>query len=735
MNDDPHPAGAEVEEEGQPGGERRHYSLRNLYLDPNNYRLINEQGYSEVPESQAKDGQVQWRTSRLLAGEKNQNIRDLVDSLKANGYLPVDQIQVKQLEGGGFLVVEGNRRVAALQHLEKEYEQKFIDLGRLDPAIFSRVPVVIYEAGDELHHLTVMALKHISGNKKWGEWNQARLLEDMHSHHSLSEDQICARIGISKVELRRSLRALSLVEQYRKSDYGDQFNENKFSLFKEAVRKSDLKDWLGWNDSSHTAENKKHREMFFSWLSREPVERGDVDAGFADQYLEPALVKRDDVSLLAKMIHDKSAISQLEESRDINIAYRSSNQILKERQEAAIRSVSQDIHSLSAMHINGENLDELESAYGNLKSILDRTRASGLNGVAQQEVFHDRISNHFSSILVEHYKQLQNFQLCSPRRINLLAGLNNSGKTTLLEAIYLLARQNDFTGLLETIRRRGKVAEDRLNPEWFVSQLGEDIRIKGNFDGQACEILIKHFKETDTSIDKSRYLESVEISTTYGAHNQEAITRIFKGRDRETLAAGIKTLCPVVFSSPFFLNEPHRYAIYYHKSTQSKALPKIFEFIRHKVQNSISDVRLVDEWQRFLVTDSRYENALDLTEYGEGIQRIFFIALLFASAQNGIVLIDEFENAIHADLISDFSGFIYDLAVFFNVQVFITSHSKECIDAFVHNTPDLSQLSVCALVEHEDKQSEKRKIIPREYTGKQFAKLLKAGNVDLRRAH
>ena len=733
MTDEQNPV--ETDDDNAVDGSRRTYSLKNLHLDPNNYRLINEPEYTEVTEEQSKDKQVARRTFRLLAGNKNQNIRDLVDSFKANGYLPVDQIQVKKLESGGFLVVEGNRRIAALQFLEKEYEDKAIDLGKLNPEIFSKVPVVIYQEGDALHHLTVMALKHISGNKKWGEWNQARLLEDMHTQHQLTENQICARIGISKVELRRSLRALSLVEQYQASDYGDQFTETKFPLFREAVRNAALKDWLGWNENGYKAEHTEHRELFFSWLSREPIESDDEDSGFGDEYLEPALFKRDDVSLLAKMINDESAIAQLKVSRDINIAYRSSNQILQERQEAAIRSVNQDIQSLSALQVSGDNLGELESAYGRLKSIIDRTRASGLSGVAQLEVFHDRISRHFSRIDVKQYKRLHNFQLQAPARINLFAGLNNSGKTTLLEAIYLLTRQNDFTGLLETIRRRGKVAEDHLNPEWFVSQLGDDIQIQGCFDNEDSEVLIKHFKEADTSIDKSRYLESVEISTSYGEYNQEALTRIFKGRDRETQAAGIKTLCPVVFSSPFFLNEPHRYATYYHKSTQSKALPKIFEFIQNKVLNSITDVRLVDEWQRFLVSDSRYDSALDLTEYGEGLQRIFFISLLFASAQNGVVLIDEFENAIHADLISDFAGFIYDLADHFNVQVFLTSHSKECIDSFVHNIPDQSQLSVCALVEHQDEQSGASEIIAREFTGKKFAKLLKAGNVDLRRAH
>ncbi len=179
------------------------------------------------------------------------------------------------------------------------------------------------------------------------------------------------------------------------------------------------------------------------------------------------------------------------------------------------------------------------------------------------------------------------------------------------------------------------------------------------------------------------------------------------------------------------LNEPHRYASFYHCSTQSKSLPKIFEFMREAVLPTLKDIRLVDARQRFLVDDDAFPDSRDLTDYGEGLQRIFFISLLFASAANGVVLIDEFENAIHTELIGRFAGFIHKLAEIFNVQVFLTSHSKECIDAFIKNVPKekVNDFSFCALVPSADGI-----ISAREFTGGEFWRLLKAGNVDLRKA-
>lgn len=715
--------------EGAVEANNRRVSLRSLYLDPNNYRIIHEEDQVDVPEEDAKDRIVAQRTLRLLAGEKNQHIQDLIESFKANGYLPVDQIQVKEISSGGYVVVEGNRRIAALKLLQQDFIQKGVGLGKLDPEIFSRIPVILYADADEMHHLTLMALKHISGNKKWGEWNQAKLLEKMHEN-GLDEADICRRIGITKVELRRSLRALSLVEQFRRSDYGDQFTESKFPIFRQAVRNSSFKKWIEWDESTGIATNSTNRDLFFSLLSREPIEEEDEEgySGFGQKYLEPAITKRDDIDILGKIVSDDRALEQLKLSRDLNAAYRASDLVFRERQDSAIKSISADISTLTQLAIRGESLPELEGALGRLQTIVERTKSSGLGGVEQKAVFHDRIDEHLTMLEIGEYRGIRNLKLDKLSRINLFAGINNSGKTSLLEAILLLARQNDFAGLIDVMRRRGKVAADQLDPEWLLEQLGGNIIISGVFDKNATKIQIEHYEENDPQLDKSRYIQSVEISSSYGQFANESITRVFKGRDRETQADSIKLLCLAIFSSPFFLNEPHRYTAYYHRSTQSKSLGKIFDFLRRAILPTLKDIRLTDERQRFLVDDERFSEGIDLSAYGEGLQRIFFISLLFASCQNGILLIDEFENAIHIDLIKEFVPFVVELAVEFNVQLFVTSHSKECIDAFVASIVSPEEFSFHAIVKDGDR------IVSRDFAGVEYRKLVKAGNVDLRRA-
>lgn len=721
----------ETSPDGNPAANLAYVSLRNLYLDPNNYRLIHEPDQKRVADSDAKRRDVMQRTLRLLCGDKNQNIQDLIDSFKSNGYLRVDQILVRRLEDGGFLVVEGNRRVAALKFLQQEFEAKSIDLGALDPELFSKVPVVLYTDANETHHLTLMALKHISGNKKWGEWNQAKLLETLHAVHGLDEGEICRRIGITMVELRRSLRALALVDEYQASDYGDQFTETMFPIFRQAVRSAALKDWLDWDDVQRRANHAAHRDLFFSLLSREPLEEADDEGevGFGKHYLEPVITRRDDVDTLAKVVSDERALAYLRKSRDLNGAYRNSDLVFRERQEAAVQSLAADVEVLAQLAIRPQNLPELEGVRGKLQSIIDRARASGLSGVEQKAVFREWVDAHFTAITVPSYRRLQGLNLTQLARINLIAGVNNAGKTSLLEAIYLLARQNDLDGLLEVMRRRGKVASDQLDPQWLLEQLGDStIAIGGTFDGLDARVSLHQKTEADAAIDKARYLGSIEIEAAYGPTPLGSLNRIFKGQERETQADGLRLLCPVVFSSPFFFNEPHRYTAFYHRSVQTKALPDIFEFLRANLLPTLRDIRLTDERQRFVVDDEQFATGVDLSSYGEGLQRMFLLSLLFASAPHGVVLIDEFENALHHDLITPFARFIYQLAVKFNVQVFVTSHSKECIDAFITGIPQVQDLSCHAMVNTPEG------IRSRDFSGPTFRRLLEAGDVDLRGA-
>jgi AAA15 family ATPase/GTPase len=67
---------------------------------------------------------------------------------------------------------------------------------------------------------------------------------------------------------------------------------------------------------------------------------------------------------------------------------------------------------------------------------------------------------------------------------------------------------------------------------------------------------------------------------------------------------------------------------------------------------------------------------------GDGINRVLTIILALVNADNGFLLIDEFENGLHYIVQEQLWKVIFNLAQKLNVQVFVTTHSEDCIAGF-----------------------------------------------------
>jgi AAA15 family ATPase/GTPase len=71
-----------------------------------------------------------------------------------------------------------------------------------------------------------------------------------------------------------------------------------------------------------------------------------------------------------------------------------------------------------------------------------------------------------------------------------------------------------------------------------------------------------------------------------------------------------------------------------------------------------------------------------LSQFGDGMNRLFDILIALANVPGGILILDEVENGLHYSILTDVWKTIFNLAKQLNVQVFATTHSWECIVAF-----------------------------------------------------
>ena len=66
---------------------------------------------------------------------------------------------------------------------------------------------------------------------------------------------------------------------------------------------------------------------------------------------------------------------------------------------------------------------------------------------------------------------------------------------------------------------------------------------------------------------------------------------------------------------------------------------------------------------------------------GSGFARVLELTLAFSEVTNGAILVDEIENGLHFSILSGVWREINSLSQKFNVQVFATTHSHECMVA------------------------------------------------------
>ena len=79
---------------------------------------------------------------------------------------------------------------------------------------------------------------------------------------------------------------------------------------------------------------------------------------------------------------------------------------------------------------------------------------------------------------------------------------------------------------------------------------------------------------------------------------------------------------------------------------------------------------------------SNSSEPVPLRSMGEGMNRMLGVILALVNAKDGMLLIDEVDTGLHYSVLPDLWKLIFEVAHHLNVQVFATSHSKDCIEAF-----------------------------------------------------
>ena len=695
-----------------------------LLLDPNNYRFIDKSEYRVVTDEQVADDRIQQRTFNFIVGKNNENISDLITSFKTNGFLDIDQIQVRAI-GDKYLVLEGNRRTATLKFLYDEYK-KGNDVGKLTESDFKSINIVEIAEDNPIQHLITMGLHHISGKKRWSAVNESQLVSDLQYRYSMSEDEICNSLGITKQKLRRNLRTLSLIKQYKDSDFGDQFRTEMYTIFETVISNSAMKNWINWDDAEYSAENIDNLVRFFSWISQ--TEENEINEDNGEEHIvvkEPIITQYRQIKDLSAFINDEKAVERMEKSRSITEGYTLSDEVGETKLRNAIGNIKTDVQAVFnfSEYMNEEDFSEVLK----LKDKLDKLTPTNYAVIKINEKntakYFQNTHKHFEYICIKQYRKLHDINIKHLSRINIFAGGNNLGKTSILESFYLLSQLNDMNSLFELERFRGKFYNE-FQSKWLNKNIADRIEITGSFNETPIDICIQK-EDSVEDIDKTNYISTIKTEAKVNGADLESSIHLYSNREPDLRYAKVQVLCQGSFTSPYrynidLLSKAHSYAV------KEKYYDEIVDFIRENMDDSIEKITLVED-NRFLVTSNKLDASVDITKFGEGMQRVFEIALLMGYNRNGILCIDEIDCAIHHSLLVSFSKFLQQLAERFNVQVFLSTHNKECIDAFIEaKYNENKNITAYSLTE------ENENVVCKYVSGERLESLIQSINFDIR---
>jgi AAA15 family ATPase/GTPase len=134
---------------------------------------------------------------------------------------------------------------------------------------------------------------------------------------------------------------------------------------------------------------------------------------------------------------------------------------------------------------------------------------------------------------------------------------------------------------------------------------------------------------------------------------------------------------------------------------------KLYSFLK-KIDSNIENVKLIGGERIECKVKNHNGDFIyrDLNEFGDGLRQYISIIIDLYAVGNGFLFIDEVDNGIHYSVLEDLWEIIFSISKEMNVQIFATTHSLECIQAYCRVAERLNDqdISFTTLVKNKDNQ-------------------------------
>lgn len=314
---------------------------------------------------------------------------------------------------------------------------------------------------------------------------------------------------------------------------------------------------------------------------------------------------------------------------------------------------------------------------------------------------------------IKNYKSIKDLEIKKLNRINLLIGRNNAGKSNILEAILLFATRFSSASIVKILSlhkdiylERGMNGRIRVSSsvENFLSLITDrsqremrqcGIELKGNDE----TVTFRSYKVEKNEKDGETYIKFLPFSESELNINSEEVQEMQRVSVEKELdetpnfrILSIKRWVDdgVVDTRCLYVNctsrDSDNFDALWNQIVLSPIKSEVIKALQ-LIAPEIEDVAIIREPNRAesLPYVRINEEKIPLHSMGDGIAHIFNIMIALVNVKDGILLLDEMENGLHVRTLEKLWAIVNDLSKQLNVQVFVTTHSNDCIRAFREN--------------------------------------------------
>lgn len=332
------------------------------------------------------------------------------------------------------------------------------------------------------------------------------------------------------------------------------------------------------------------------------------------------------------------------------------------------------------------------------------------------------MNQHFENLTIERFRGLRGLELKEMGQVNLFVGANNSGKTSVLEAISTYCRPLDALEWLNTARRREAISSGLSTPiarlsalRWLFPQSMQqsqnelyhgDVEMYANGDFAVQSVFAKYQEirgipdETTLKRIQQRMPARESDSEYQGAELQVAIKYETRG---ELFPKGTMQSNFIFWeAAPFFDRQrppaevtlPVRTITPVSHRTERSQIERFSEHAFNKETANVLDLirlfdpeilglQILEAGGGSLYVEHKKSGLTPLSAFGDGLRRVVMIALTLPSVKNGVLLIDEIETAIHISVLTEVFQWLSAACHQYKIQLFATTHSLEAVDALL----------------------------------------------------